>query len=81
MCVLDSDGKVVERFDVTHDIQALRVMVNRFRMAVVAIERGDGLVVEGIDRCGAGGIRCTYSRRWWPLREDLRYLVNPEFGD
>lgn len=49
VCILDNDGKVIERFDVTHDNQALRVMVARFRKARVnkiAIERGDGPVVQ-----------------------------------
>ena len=49
VCILDNDGKVIERFDVTHDNRALRVMVTRFRKAGVnkiAIERGDGPVVQ-----------------------------------
>jgi hypothetical protein len=60
VCVLGNDGRVIERFDVTHDNQALRMMVSRFRMVgvtKVAIERGDGPVVEGIDRCRAHGVR------------------------
>jgi transposase len=49
VCVIDGDGRVAERFDVTHDSTALRVMVSRFRragVARVAIERGDGPVVQ-----------------------------------
>ncbi len=60
VCILDNDGKVIERFDVTHDSQALHVMVSKFRktgVTKVAIERGDGPVAEGIDRCG--GLRCS----------------------
>ncbi|OYD60754.1 IS110 family transposase [Rhodococcus sp. OK302] len=49
VCILGGDGGVIEHFDVTHDSQALRVMVSRFRkagVAKVAIERGDGPVVQ-----------------------------------
>jgi transposase len=48
-CVIDDAGGVVERFDVAHDASSLRVMVKRLvRLGVsgVAIERGDGPVVE-----------------------------------
>ena len=45
-CILGADGNVGERFDVTHDIQALHVMVSKFRKAKVTIERGDGPVVQ-----------------------------------
>ncbi|MCJ0907229.1 IS110 family transposase [Rhodococcus sp. ARC_M6] len=61
VCVLGNDGRMIERFDVTHDSQALHVMVSKFRKAgvtKVAIERGDGPVAEGIDRCGVRGVRC-----------------------
>lgn len=47
--VLGNAGKVIERFDVTHDSQTLHVMVSKFRKAEVtkvAIERGDGPVVQ-----------------------------------
>ena len=48
-CVIDDAGGVVERFDVTHDASSLRAMTKRLvRLGVsgVAIERGDGPVVE-----------------------------------
>ncbi len=44
-CVIDATGRVVERFEVTHDAAALRGMTARLRRAGVdgvAIERGDG---------------------------------------
>ena len=28
VCILGSDGRMIERFDVTHDNQALRMMVS-----------------------------------------------------
>lgn len=49
VCILGDDGRTIERFDVTHDNSALRMMVSRFRKAgvtKVAIERGDGPVVQ-----------------------------------
>ena len=48
-CVIDDGGAVVERFDVTHDASSLRMLTKRLvRLGVsgVAIERGDGPVVE-----------------------------------
>jgi transposase len=48
-CVIDGDGLVVDRFDFTHDCFAIRAMIKRLRRAAVvgvAIERGDGPVVE-----------------------------------
>lgn len=48
-CVIDDAGGVVERFDVAHDAASLRAMTKRLaRVGVsgVAIERGDGPVVE-----------------------------------
>lgn len=48
-CVIDHDGIVVDRFDFNHDGEAIRRMVKRLRsaeVAGVAIERGDGPVVE-----------------------------------
>ena len=47
-CVIDDDGAVVERFEVTHDASSLRALTKRLvRLGVsgVAIERGDGPVV------------------------------------
>jgi hypothetical protein len=49
-CVIEgTDGRVLERFDITHDAGELRAMPTRLiRHGVtgVAIERGDGPVVE-----------------------------------
>jgi predicted short-subunit dehydrogenase-like oxidoreductase (DUF2520 family) len=48
-CVIDSDGLVVDRFEFSHDGAAIRAMIKRLRKAAVAgvaIERGDGPVVE-----------------------------------
>ena len=48
-CVVDADGAVTGRFSFTHDVPAIRAMVRRLRaakVAGVAIERGDGPVVE-----------------------------------
>src|SRR5690348_389026 len=54
-CVLDTGGAVTARFSFTHDSVAIRAMVRRLRaagVAGVAIERGDGPVVEQM--LGAG---------------------------
>jgi transposase len=49
-CVIDdTNGRVLERFDIAHDAAALRAMPRRLIRAGVtgvAIERGDGPVVE-----------------------------------
>jgi transposase len=48
-CVVDAGGEVVDRFDFAHDAAAIAGMVRRLRRAKVtgvAIERGDGPVVE-----------------------------------
>jgi Transposase len=49
-CVIDdTDGRVLERFDVTHEAASLRTMTKRLartQVSGVAIERGDGPVVE-----------------------------------
>lgn len=55
VCALDNAGRIVERFDAIHDNQALRMMVTRFRkagVAKVAIERGDGPVVQALIDAG-----------------------------
>ena len=52
-CVIDDAGQVVDRFEVAHTSGALRGMVGRLRkaeVAAVAIERGDGPVVETLAR-------------------------------
>lgn len=49
VCVIDDDGAVTDRFEVTHDAGSLRGLVGRLGRAGVsrvAIERGDGPVVE-----------------------------------
>src|ERR1019366_3068180 len=54
-CVLDGDGAVAGRFSFTHDAAAIRAMVRRLRsagVAGVAIERGDGPVVEELLAAG-----------------------------
>jgi transposase len=54
-CLVDGDGTVTERFTFTHDGVAIKAMVRRLRsagVAGVAIERGDGPVVEEL--LGAG---------------------------
>jgi Transposase len=48
-CAIDDTGRVIDRFDVAHDASSLRAMAKRLvRLGVsgVAIERGDGPVVE-----------------------------------
>lgn len=48
-CILDGAGLVVDRFEFTHDAGAIGAMAKRLRRAgvgAVAIERGDGPVVE-----------------------------------
>src|SRR5215475_5842200 len=54
-CVMDADGTVACRFSFTHDAAAIGAMVGRLDaagVAGVAIERGDGPVVEAL--AGAG---------------------------
>ena len=54
-CLLDADGAVSARFSFTHDSAAIRSMVRRLRaagVAGVAIERGDGPVVEELLAAG-----------------------------
>lgn len=54
-CVVAGDGRIAERFEVPHDSKSLRVMVSRFRKAgvsKVAIERGDGPVVQELLAAG-----------------------------
>jgi transposase len=48
-CVVSGDGEVIDRFDISHDAKGLTELVRRLRAAGVervAIERGDGPVVE-----------------------------------
>ena len=54
-CVMDSDGLVTGRFSFTHGAAAIRAMAGRLRsagVAGVAIERGDGPVVEELLAAG-----------------------------
>jgi transposase len=54
-CVIDAAGAVVDRFSFTHDAAAIRSMVRRLGAAGgdrVAIERGDGPVVEELLAAG-----------------------------
>ncbi|MGR6318981.1 transposase [Micromonospora soli] len=55
VCVVDCAGVVTERFEVVHEAKALAAMTDRLRgagVAAVAIERGDGPLVEAL--LGAG---------------------------
>jgi transposase len=54
-CVIGRDGAVADRFSFTHDTAAIRSMVRRLQgagVAGVAIERGDGPVVEELLAAG-----------------------------
>lgn len=73
VCIVDVGGVVVERFDVAHDGPGLRELITRMRGAGVtrvAIERGDGPVVEALL---SGGLQVVVisSRQVKALR--LRY--------
>jgi transposase len=51
VCVVDDDGQVVERFTVAHSAAGLAQLTGRLRRlgaAAVAIERGDGPVVQAL---------------------------------
>ena len=50
-CVVGPDGEVVDRFEFTHDAAAITDMIQRLKRGKasgVAIERGDGPVVEAL---------------------------------
>jgi hypothetical protein len=50
-CVVGPDGEVVDRFEFPHDAAAITGMIQRLkrsRASGVAIERGDGPVVEAL---------------------------------
>ena len=54
-CVMDGHGAVASRFSFTHDAAAIEAMAGRLRaagVAGVAIERGDGPVVEALMAAG-----------------------------
>src|SRR3954452_18532631 len=73
VCIVDAAGAVIERFEVEHQAAGLHMMVRRLRRAGgdrVAIERGDGPVVDALL---AGGLRVVVvsSRQVTALR--LRY--------
>lgn len=51
VCILDSDGSTLERFFVVHDAAGLTTLIRRLLkggVSEVAIERGDGPVVEAL---------------------------------
>ena len=55
VCVVDAAGAVVSRFSVSHTAEGLRVLVQRLARAgvtEVAIERGDGPVVDAMLEAG-----------------------------
>ncbi len=55
VCIVDAAGEVVSRFTVAHTAEGLRVLVSRLARAgvcEVAIERGDGPVVDGLLAAG-----------------------------
>jgi transposase len=73
VCIVDAAGAVIERFEAEHQAAGLQVMVRRLRRAGVrrvAIERGDGPVVDALL---AGGLQVVVvsSRQVRALR--LRY--------
>jgi transposase len=73
VCVVDAAGAVIERFEAEHQAAGLQLMVRRLRragVARVAIERGDGPVVDALL---AGGLQVVVvsSRQVKALR--LRY--------
>jgi transposase len=73
ICVVDAAGTVIERFEVEHQAAGLQQLVRRLRragVARVAIERGDGPVVDALL---AGGLEVVVisSRQVKALR--LRY--------
>ena len=54
-CVLDVQGEVLDRFEFAHDAAAIRGMIRRLsraKVVEVAIERGDGPVVEELMDAG-----------------------------
>src|SRR3954451_13063720 len=73
VCIVDAAGAVIERFEAEHQAAGLQLMVRRLRRAGVsrvAIERGDGPVVDALL---AGGLQVVVvsSRQVKALR--LRY--------
>jgi transposase len=55
VCIVDATGAVVSRFTVAHTVEGLRSLVQRLARAAaceVAIERGDGPVVEALLEAG-----------------------------
>jgi transposase len=73
VCIVDAAGAVIERFEAEHQAAGLQAMVRRLRRAGahrVAIERGDGPVVDAL--LGAGlDVVVVSSRQVRALR--LRY--------
>lgn len=55
ICIIDPDGKVLDRFAVVHDAAGLKALVRRLLNAdvtEVGIERGDGPVVQALLQAG-----------------------------
>jgi transposase len=55
VCVVDASGEVVSRFSVAHTAEGLRALVQRLAragVAEVAIERGDGPIVDALLAAG-----------------------------
>ena len=74
VCILDAAGAVVERFEAEHRAAGLQAMVRRLRRAGVvrvAIERGDGPVVDALLAGGLQVVVVVSSRQVRALR--LRY--------
>jgi len=73
VCIVDAAGAVIERFEADHQAAGLQLMVRRLRRAGVrrvAIERGDGPVVEAL-LAGGLEVEVVSSRQVRALR--LRY--------
>ena len=78
-CVMDGDGAATGRFSFTHDAAAIRAMVRRLGSAGVAIERGDGPVVEEL--LGAGlAVFLVPSRQIKGLRTRYGSAGNKDVG-
>jgi transposase len=62
VCVVDAFGEVVSRFSVEHTAEGLRTLVHRLakaRACEVAIERGDGPVVDALLEAGVSVVVIT----------------------
>jgi transposase len=62
VCIVDAGGEVVSRFSVEHTAEGLRALVQRLAragVAEVAIERGDGPVVDALLQAGVNVVVIT----------------------